>query len=41
MDGVIRIGAVNCAEDPMLCRSQQVTAYPTLLLYPEVNIFYF
>uniref|UniRef100_A0A1I7ZTY7 DnaJ homolog subfamily C member 10 n=1 Tax=Steinernema glaseri TaxID=37863 RepID=A0A1I7ZTY7_9BILA len=34
MDGVIRIGAVNCAEDPMLCQSQNVMGYPSLVLYP-------
>ncbi|KAK0422224.1 hypothetical protein QR680_007443 [Steinernema hermaphroditum] len=33
MDGVIRIGAVNCAEDPMLCQSQNVMGYPSLVLY--------
>uniref|UniRef100_A0A158R4Y1 DnaJ homolog subfamily C member 10 n=1 Tax=Syphacia muris TaxID=451379 RepID=A0A158R4Y1_9BILA len=39
MDGVLRIGAVNCAEDPMLCQSQNVMAYPSLVLYPE-GIFF-
>ena len=36
MDGVLRIGAVNCAEDPMLCQSQRVMGYPSLVLYPSV-----
>ncbi|TKR94871.1 hypothetical protein L596_009103 [Steinernema carpocapsae] len=43
MDGVIRIGAVNCAEDPMLCQSQNVMGYPSLVLYPgdgQHAIFY-
>ncbi|VDM24465.1 unnamed protein product [Toxocara canis] len=35
MEGVLRIGAVNCAEDPMLCQSQNVMGYPSLVLYPE------
>lgn len=41
MDGIIRIGAVNCAEDPMLCQSQQVRGYPSLVVYPQVLFFYF
>jgi DnaJ family protein C protein 10 len=39
MEGVVRIGAVNCAEDPMLCQSQNVMGYPSLVLYPN-NLFY-
>jgi len=39
MEGVVRIGAVNCAEDPMLCQSQNVMGYPSLVVYPY-NIFY-
>uniref|UniRef100_A0A914HEM4 DnaJ homolog subfamily C member 10 n=1 Tax=Globodera rostochiensis TaxID=31243 RepID=A0A914HEM4_GLORO len=35
MDGIARIGAVNCAEDPELCQSQQVNAYPSLVLFPQ------
>ncbi|GMS99610.1 hypothetical protein PENTCL1PPCAC_21785, partial [Pristionchus entomophagus] len=35
MEGVIRVGAVNCAEDPMLCQSQRVMGYPSLVLYPS------
>lgn len=37
MSGIIKIGAVNCAEDPHLCQSQNVRAYPSLLAYPDVN----
>ena len=36
MDGFVKIGAVNCAEDPGLCQSQRVMAYPTLVVYPKV-----
>uniref|UniRef100_A0A1I7XRW6 Thioredoxin domain-containing protein n=1 Tax=Heterorhabditis bacteriophora TaxID=37862 RepID=A0A1I7XRW6_HETBA len=36
MEGAVRIGAVNCAEDPMLCQSQRVGAYPSLVIYPTV-----
>lgn len=39
MHGIIRIGAVNCAEDPHLCQSQSVNSYPSLLLYPQVQKF--
>uniref|UniRef100_A0A914S384 Uncharacterized protein n=1 Tax=Parascaris equorum TaxID=6256 RepID=A0A914S384_PAREQ len=35
MEGALRIGAVNCAEDPILCQSQNVVGYPSLVLYPE------
>jgi hypothetical protein len=31
--GVIRIGAVNCQEEFMLCRRQGIGGYPTLNLY--------
>ena len=31
--GVIRIGAVNCQDEFMLCRRQGVSGYPTLFLY--------
>lgn len=37
MEGAVRIGAVNCAEDPGLCQSQRVNAYPSLVLYPSVG----
>uniref|UniRef100_A0A9J2PHY4 DnaJ homolog subfamily C member 10 n=1 Tax=Ascaris lumbricoides TaxID=6252 RepID=A0A9J2PHY4_ASCLU len=39
MEGALRIGAVNCAEDPILCQSQNVMGYPSLVLYPE-RVFY-
>ncbi|VDM56904.1 unnamed protein product [Angiostrongylus costaricensis] len=39
MEGAIRIGAVNCAEDPGLCQSQRVYAYPSLVLYPSGELY--
>uniref|UniRef100_A0A915MIP4 DnaJ homolog subfamily C member 10 n=1 Tax=Meloidogyne javanica TaxID=6303 RepID=A0A915MIP4_MELJA len=38
-EGVARIGAVNCAEDPGLCRSQNVMGYPSLIVYPQQEWF--
>uniref|UniRef100_A0A0R3RQK7 DnaJ homolog subfamily C member 10 n=1 Tax=Elaeophora elaphi TaxID=1147741 RepID=A0A0R3RQK7_9BILA len=40
MEGVLRIGAVNCAEDPMLCHSQGVMGYPSLVIYPHRHFFH-
>jgi len=34
--GVIRIGAVNCGDDWVLCRQKGIHSYPTLVLFPEV-----
>ncbi|KAK6052744.1 thioredoxin [Cooperia oncophora] len=39
MEGVVRIGAVNCAEDPGLCQSQRVNAYPSLVIYPSGEFY--
>ncbi|KAG8432515.1 hypothetical protein GDO86_016963 [Hymenochirus boettgeri] len=33
MDGLIRIGAVNCADNRMLCRSQGINSYPSLYIF--------
>ncbi|XP_015214526.2 dnaJ homolog subfamily C member 10 [Lepisosteus oculatus] len=33
MDGVIRIGAVNCGDNRMLCRSKGITSYPSLHIF--------
>ncbi|XP_041117715.1 dnaJ homolog subfamily C member 10-like [Polyodon spathula] len=33
MDGVIRIGAVNCGDNRMLCRSNGISSYPSLYVY--------
>lgn len=37
MFGGIRIGAVNCADDPFLCQSQGINGYPSLVLFPKVG----
>ncbi|CAD5208686.1 unnamed protein product [Bursaphelenchus xylophilus] len=37
--GTIKVGAVNCAEDPVLCQSQHVRGYPSLVVYPEHAFF--
>lgn len=33
LEGVVRIGAVNCQEEFMLCRQQGISGYPTLNLF--------
>lgn len=33
MDGVIRIGAVNCGDNNHLCRRRGITSYPSLYIY--------
>lgn len=33
MDGVIRIGAVNCGDNGRLCRSKGVSSYPSLYVF--------
>jgi DnaJ family protein C protein 10 len=37
LEGVIRIGAVNCQEDWNLCNHQGIQSYPSLVLYPGVH----
>lgn len=37
LEGVIRIGAVNCQEEWNLCRQQGIHSYPSLVLYPTVS----
>ena len=37
LEGVIRIGAVNCADEWMLCNHQGIRSYPTLIMYPAVS----
>ncbi|CAF0886173.1 unnamed protein product [Didymodactylos carnosus] len=34
LEGVIRIGAVNCMDEWSLCNEQGIQAYPSLLIYP-------
>ncbi|KAM6945919.1 dnaJ homolog subfamily C member 10 [Aplochiton taeniatus] len=33
MDGVVRIGAVNCGDNSRLCRSKGISSYPSLYVY--------
>lgn len=33
MDGLIRVGAVNCGDDRMLCRSRGINSYPSLYIF--------
>ncbi|NP_001084933.1 dnaJ homolog subfamily C member 10 precursor [Xenopus laevis] len=33
MDGLLRIGAVNCGDNRMLCRSQGINSYPNLYIF--------
>ncbi|CAI2295959.1 unnamed protein product [Caenorhabditis sp. 36 PRJEB53466] len=39
IEGTIRVGAVNCAEDPQLCQGQRVGAYPSLVFYPTGEFY--
>ncbi|CAD5110865.1 unnamed protein product [Dimorphilus gyrociliatus] len=39
LDGVIRIGAVNCGEEWHLCRRQGIHGYPSLVVYPNREEF--
>lgn len=41
LDGVIRIGAVNCADERQLCQLQGVHGYPSLILFPNVSCAHF
>lgn len=40
LHGVLRIGAVNCEEEWMLCRQQGIQSYPSLMLYPNKEKYY-
>ncbi|CAM1305631.1 DNAJC10 (predicted) [Pycnogonum litorale] len=35
LEGVVRIGAVNCGEDWGLCQQENIHSYPYLMLYPQ------
>uniref|UniRef100_A0A672J9H5 DnaJ homolog subfamily C member 10 n=1 Tax=Salarias fasciatus TaxID=181472 RepID=A0A672J9H5_SALFA len=39
MDGVIRIGAVNCGDNNHLCRRMGISSYPSLLVYRRPERF--
>ena len=38
LEGVIRIGAVNCEDDFMLCRQNGIHSFPSLVMFPAVSI---
>ncbi|XP_041374273.1 dnaJ homolog subfamily C member 10-like [Gigantopelta aegis] len=40
LEGVIRIGAVNCEDDWQLCRMQGINSYPALVIYPLREKYY-
>lgn len=40
LEGVVRFGAVNCEEDWILCRQQDINSYPSLLFYPGREKYY-
>ncbi|PSN39443.1 DnaJ subfamily C member 10 [Blattella germanica] len=39
LEGVVRIGAVNCEEDWVLCRQEAIRSYPSLYVYPNKEKF--
>lgn len=40
LDGIIRIGAINCQDEWGLCTSQGIQSYPSLKLFPTGQLFY-
>uniref|UniRef100_A0A8C4JUP5 DnaJ homolog subfamily C member 10 n=1 Tax=Dromaius novaehollandiae TaxID=8790 RepID=A0A8C4JUP5_DRONO len=41
MDGVIRIGAVNCGDNRMLCRIKGINSYPSLYVFKTGMVMFF
>lgn len=37
LNAVIKVAAVNCEEDWVLCRKEGISSYPSLVLYPNVT----
>lgn len=37
LEGVIRVGAVNCEDDWHICNQVGIQSYPTLMHYPKVK----
>lgn len=37
LNAVIKVGAVNCEEDWVLCRREGISSYPSLVFYPNVS----
>jgi len=40
LDGVVRIGAVNCQDEWWLCNQQRIQNYPSLKIYPTGEYYY-
>lgn len=40
LSGVVRIGAVNCHDDWMLCNAEGIRGYPSLRIYPSAEDYY-
>lgn len=40
LSAVVKIAAVNCEEDWILCRKEGISAYPTLVFYPNVSTMF-
>lgn len=40
LSAVIKIAAVNCEEDWVLCRKEGISSYPSLVLYPNKDKYY-
>jgi len=40
LNAVIKIAAVNCEEDWVLCRKEGISSYPSLVLYPSVSLLF-
>lgn len=38
LEGVIRVGAVNCQDEWHLCQEQGIHGYPALVFFPKVKI---
>uniref|UniRef100_T1KBH9 DnaJ homolog subfamily C member 10 n=1 Tax=Tetranychus urticae TaxID=32264 RepID=T1KBH9_TETUR len=39
LENIIRVGAVNCEEDWVLCREQRIHGFPSLILYPKKQLY--
>jgi DnaJ family protein C protein 10 len=37
LNAVVKVAAVNCEEDWILCRKEGISSYPSFILYPNVN----
>jgi DnaJ homolog subfamily C member 10 len=39
LEGVVKIGAINCMDDWLLCNEQRIMAFPSLIIYPQRELF--